>query len=126
MKAAAWRVVALLVIAAAAVFVCYDTLLPLPPEYGLRTANQTMRAAQSQRVISVAPNSPGALAGIRVGDTISFGKTPLERAEASYSAPGSRISVVINTRARSRCLRRGRHTLRSCWSRSSFASLFLQ
>ncbi|MFY9720611.1 MAG: hypothetical protein WAK16_13315, partial [Candidatus Cybelea sp.] len=96
MKAAAWRVVALLVIAAAAVFVCYDTLLPVPPEYGLRTANQTMRPAQSQRVISVAPNSPGALAGIRVGDTISFGKTPFERAEASYSAPGSRISVVVN------------------------------
>ena len=96
MKAAAWRVVALLVIAAAAVFVCYDTLLPLPPEYGLRTTNQTVRAAQGQRVISVGPNSPGALAGIRVGDTISFGKTPLERAEASYSAPGSRISVVVN------------------------------
>jgi GAF domain-containing protein len=96
MKAAAWRVVALLVIAAAAVFVCYDTLLPVPPEYGLRTANQTMGAAQSQRVISVAPNSPGAMAGIRIGDTISFGKTPLERAEASYSAPGSRISVVVN------------------------------
>jgi hypothetical protein len=68
----------------------------VPPEYGLRTANQTMRATQSQRVISVAPNSPGALAGIRVGDTISFGKTPLDRAEASYSAPDSRISVVVN------------------------------
>ena len=97
MKAAAWRVVALLVIAAAAVFVCYRTrCCRRRPNTGLRTTNQTMHAAQSQRVISVAPNSPGALAGIRVGDTISFGKTAFERAEASYSAPGSRIAVVVN------------------------------
>jgi hypothetical protein len=115
MKAPAWRVVALLVIAAAAVFVCYDTLLPVPPEYGLRTANQTLPAAQNQRVISVAPNSPGALAGIRVGDTISFGKTPFERAEASYSAPGSRISVVVN----------GSHTVALLTPRPAYATILL-
>jgi hypothetical protein len=96
MKAAAWRVVALLVIAAAVAFVCYDTLLPPLPEYGVRTVNQTMHTAESQRVISVAPNAPAALAGIRVGDTISFGKTPFERAEAAFSPPGSRVSVVVN------------------------------
>ena len=60
-------------IVAAAVFVCYDAFLPPLPDYGLRGTNAS-RAFANARVVAVTPNSPAARAGIRAGDTVSFGE----------------------------------------------------
>ncbi len=86
---------ALVVIALSAIFVCYDAFLPPVPDYGLRGANPS-RPFANDRVIAVAPNSPAARGGIRAGDTVSFGATPLERAEARDAAPGTSVKVVVN------------------------------
>jgi GAF domain-containing protein len=86
---------ALVIIVASAVFVCYDAFLPPVPDFGLRGANPS-RPFANDRVIAVAPNSPAARAGIRTGDTISFGATPLERAEARDAAPGTSVRVLVN------------------------------
>ncbi|HLX26451.1 MAG TPA: PDZ domain-containing protein [Candidatus Cybelea sp.] len=86
---------ALVVIIAAAIFVCYDAFLPPLPDFGLHVTN-TNRPFADQHVTSVAPDSPAARAGILAGDTVSFGSTPLERAEAQYVQPGTRVSVSIN------------------------------
>lgn len=96
MNAYVWRSVTLFAIAAAVVFVCYDPFLPTLPDYGFGTANTAGPATLNARVISVSQNSPAARAGIRVGDTISFGATPLERAEARYAAPGTPVTVFVN------------------------------
>jgi hypothetical protein len=86
---------ALVLIVAAAVFVIYDAFQPLVPDYGVGRANAT-RPYATERVVSVAPNSPAARAGIRPGDTISFGTTPLRRAEAHYEQPGTAVPVLVN------------------------------
>lgn len=96
MKASLWRAVALVVIAAAAAFVAYDTLLAPAPDLGIRTTHPAARSMDLQRVTSVTPHSPAERAGIRPGDTISFGGTPLQRAESEYALPGTRIAVVVN------------------------------
>lgn len=80
---------------AAAVFVGYDAFLPPLPDYGLLGTNPS-RPLANERVVAVAPNSPAANAGIRAGDTVSFGVTPLERAQARYAAPGTNVRVVVN------------------------------
>lgn len=85
----------LIVIALAAVFVGYDAFLPPLPDYGLRAAKAN-RPFAKQQVASVAPNSPAARAGIHAGDTVSFGASPLARAEAQYLQPGTRVNVTVN------------------------------
>jgi hypothetical protein len=86
---------ALVVIIAAAIFVGYDAFLPPLPDFGLRGTN-TNRPFAEQHIASVAPDSPAAKAGIRAGDIVSFGSTPLERAEAQYVQPGTRVAVSVN------------------------------
>jgi len=95
-KFSVWRAVALLVIAAATIFVCYDLLLPPAPDFGFGTAHPAERFALPQRVLSVRPGSPAARAGIRPGDSISFGSTALERARVQYALPGTRVTVFVN------------------------------
>lgn len=87
---------ALVVILAAAAFVCYDVLLPPVPDYGVRSTNAPQGVAVEERVSSVVPNSPAAAAGIRPGDTVSFGSTPFEAGEAQFAQPGTRVNVLVN------------------------------
>jgi hypothetical protein len=87
---------ALVVIVAAAVFVCYDAFLPPLPDYGLGGTNTGRAFAKEERVIAVTPNSAAERAGIRAGDTVSFGATPLKRAEARYVAPGGSVAALVN------------------------------
>jgi hypothetical protein len=96
MKAHVWRAVALVVIAAAMIFVCYDAFLSPLPDYGLRTTGAVGPGTRTERVVAVSPNSPAAQAGIAAGDTISFGRTPLERAQVRYAAPGTAVAVAVN------------------------------
>jgi hypothetical protein len=90
-----WRVAALVTIAIAAAFVCYDTLLPQLPDYGVQTVS-VRGSPGSERVISVEPHSTAARAGIRSGDLISYGPTAWERGLARYATPGTRVPVVLN------------------------------
>jgi hypothetical protein len=96
LAAVIWRAVALTVIAAAVIFVVYDTLQPGPADFGFRTANPNGHSTRTQRVVSVVPGSTAARAGIKAGDSISTGETPLARAYAFYAPVGSRIPVVVN------------------------------
>jgi len=95
-NAYAWRAIALVAIAAATLFVCYDAFLPQLPDYGLRVVNAPGPAVQTERVIAVSPGSPAARAGIHPGDTVSLGSTPLERAQVRYAAPGTPVTVWVN------------------------------
>lgn len=65
------------------------------PDYGLGSASAT-RPYANERVVSVEPNSPAARAGLRAGDFVSFGSTPLQRAEAHFAQPGTPVAVRVN------------------------------
>jgi GAF domain-containing protein len=68
-----------------------------PPvaDYGLQSATPT-RVLSDERITSVTPYSAAARADIRRGDVVSFGSTPLQRAEARYAPPGARVTVRVN------------------------------
>jgi hypothetical protein len=99
MRRNVWCVIALGTIVLAAVFVCYDTLLPQLPDYGIQTVS--LRGSPGiERVIAVQPGSTAARAGIRIGDRISYGATAWERGLAHFATPGTRVPVLVNGRRR--------------------------
>lgn len=95
MTPAVWRAAALFCTAAAIAFVCYELTIPDRQDFGLHFTGPTVSAGLN-RVIAVDAGSAAARAGIRAGETISFGKTPMERARAVYATPGARVTLFVN------------------------------
>ena len=93
-----WRAATLTCIALAIVFIGYQLTLPDREDFGIEF---TVPAGTpgAIRVIGVERHSPAAAAGIRVGDTIGYGNTAMERARALYATPGTRVSILVNGRA---------------------------
>ncbi len=57
-----------------------------------------LNTADTVHVLSVKPGSPAALAGIRKGDFVTYGASPLARASVIYAERGSRVTVTVNHR----------------------------
>lgn len=92
---ALWRIWALVFIACAAAFVCYEATLPQQEDFGMSFAVARSEPG-SVRVLSVAPNTPASQAGIKPGDLIEYGNTPASRAGVLYARAGDRVSFTID------------------------------
>lgn len=86
---------ALAAIAAAILFVAYQTTLPERDTFGMTFKVQAKNAGLVL-VRSVDRNSQAARAGIHVGDLIAFGNNALDRAKVVYATPGTPVRVVVN------------------------------
>ena len=95
MKPALWRVLWLLLIAAAVAFVFYEITLPQRDDYGMRF-DVTRGQPGNIRVLGVEPRSAAARAGIHAGDSIAYGDSAIERARTAYATGGTRVTVTVN------------------------------
>ena len=89
-----YRTAALLLIAIAAAFVGYQSVIPGRDDFGI--SGPSPFAVSSFRATSVEPGSPAARAGIRPGDNITYPLSALGYARAAFATPGSVVTMTVN------------------------------
>ncbi|MBV9027785.1 MAG: GAF domain-containing protein [Candidatus Eremiobacteraeota bacterium] len=92
---ASWRILAIALSLAAIAFVAYHQSLPDREDFGISSVEGPFVRA-SIHAASVAPQSPGARAGIRTGDVITYPSSALAFARAVFATPGDRVTLTVN------------------------------